>query len=205
MKRIEANIINPSGSDSFIFKPNTDSHISSILIKKICHAAEISMAELVRRRNALHPDDKTTPQNLSNKLSRDSLKLAEFIELVNIAGFTMVFEEVEKNTQLVDLQGKPLRSKPDEPETAKEPIAEKSKTFTDLLMDGYCEIKAINFKSAIVAGARCEEAAKWIEANLKEFDYDETQEIMLYLAAARQFKVKIKPISADSSRAFNMI
>lgn len=174
-------------------------------MKQVCYSAEISLAELVRRRNALHPDDKTTPQNLSNKLSRDSLKLAEFIELVNIAGFTMVFEEVEKNTQLVDLQGKPLRSNPDEPETAKEPIAEKSKTFTDLLIDGYCEVKAINFKSAIVAGAKCEEAAKWIEANLKEFDYDETQEIMLYLAAARQFKVKVKPISADSSREFNMI
>lgn len=175
-------------------------------MKQVCYSAEISLAELVRRRNALHPDDKTTPQNLSNKLSRDSLKLAEFMELVNCAGFNMVFEEKEEdNKGLVDLQGKPLRSKPDEPETTKEPIAEKSKTFTDLLMDGYCEVKAINFKSAIVAGARCEEAAKWIEANLKEFDYDETQEIMLYLAAARQFKVKVKPISADSSREFNMI
>lgn len=175
-------------------------------MKQVCYSAEISLAELVRRRNALHPDDKTTPQNLSNKLSRDSLKLAEFMELVNCAGFNMVFEEKEEdNKGLVDLQGKPLRSKPDEPETAKEPIAEKSKTFTDLLIDGYCEVKAINFKSAIVAGARCEEAAKWIEDNLKEFNYDETQEIMLYLAAARQFKVKVKPISADSSREFNMI
>lgn len=187
-------------------KIEESTNISYDLMKQVCYSAEISLAELVRRRNALHPDDKTTPQNLSNKLSRDSLKLAEFMELVNCAGFNMVFEEKEEdNKGLVDLQGKPLRSKPDEPETTKEPIAEKSKTFTDLLMDGYCEVKAINFKSAIVAGARCEEAAKWIEANLKEFDYDETQEIMLYLAAARQFKVKVKPISADSSREFNMI
>lgn len=189
-----------------ISKIEESTNISYDLMKQVCYSAEISLAELVRRRNALHPDDKTTPQNLSNKLSRDSLKLAEFMELVNCAGFNMVFEEKEEdNKGLVDLQGKPLRSKPDEPETAKEPIAEKSKTFTDLLIDGYCEVKAINFKSAIVAGAKCEEAAKWIEANLKEFDYDETQEIMLYLAAARQFKVKVKPISADSSREFNMI
>ena len=168
-------------------------------MKQVCYSAGISLAELVRRRNALHPDDKTTPQNLSNKLSRDSLKLSEFLELVDCAGFRLVFEEVEPAEGLVDLQGNPLTPK------STETNLDKSKTFSELLMDGYCEVKSTNFKSAIVAGAKCEEAAKWIEANLKEFDYDETQEIMLYLAAARQFKVKVKPISADSSREFNMI
>ena len=173
--------------------------ISYDIMKQVCYSAGISLAELVRRRNALHPDDKTTPQNLSNKLSRDSLKLSEFLELVDCAGFRLVFEEVEPAEGLVDLQGNPLTPK------STETNLDKSKTFSELLMDGYCEVKSTNFKSAIVAGAKCEEAAKWIEANLKEFDYDETQEIMLYLAAARQFKVKVKPISADSSREFNMI
>lgn len=202
MKRIEADVINPPGSEGFTFKHTTENHISSILIKKICAAANITMAELVRRRNELHPTDKTTPQNLSNKLSRDSLKLAEFIELVNCAGFNMVFEEKEDNKGLVDLQGNPLKAETKSNVDSESP---KPKSFTDLAMDGFCEVKSINFKSAIVAGARCEDAAKWIEDNLKEFNYDETQEIMLYLAAARQFKVKVKPISADSSREFNMI
>ncbi len=173
--------------------------ISYDIMKQVCYSAGISLAELVRRRNALHPDDKTTPQNLSNKLSRDSLKLSEFLELVDCAGFRLVFEEVEPAEGLVDLQGNPLTPK------STETNLDKSKTFSELLMDGYCEVKSTNFKSAIVAGAKCEEAAKWIEENINNFDYDETQEIMLYIAAARQFKVKVKPISADANTEFNMI
>lgn len=199
MKRIEVNI------DEYTTGA-TQPRISYNLIKKLCHSAEISMAELVKRRNELHPNDKTTPQNLSNKLSRDSLKLSEFIELANCAGFKMIFEEIEKDNRLLDLQGNPLTSESHkEPEEKATIEQEKQKTFTELLTDGFCEVQSQNFESAIVAGTKCEKAARWIEANLKEFDYDETQEVMLYIAAARQFKVKVKPISSNPQRNIQMI
>ena len=62
------------------------------LIKYLCGYAGITMAELVRRRNELYPDHQTTPQNLSNKLYRGSLKLTEFFEYSEIAGIKIIFE-----------------------------------------------------------------------------------------------------------------
>ena len=65
---------------------------SKAAIKYLCGLSGVSMAELVRRRNELHPTDKTTQQNLSNKLSRDSLRFTEFIELANCVGYNISFE-----------------------------------------------------------------------------------------------------------------
>lgn len=202
MKRIEANIINPYGSDGFIIKPNIDGHISSILIKKICHAAEITMAELVRRRNELHPTAQTTPQNLSNKLYRDTLKLSEFIELVNCAGYNVVFEEIEKDKTLRDLQGNPLSqaetisdSQPhrkDEP-----PIIRVQKTFDELLEEDFTEVSTINFDSAIIAGKNCGEAATWIEEQLSA-DISQSKELLIYARATKKYGVKIRPISENA-------
>lgn len=203
MKRIEANIINPYGSDGFIIKPNIDGHISSILIKKICHAAEITMAELVRRRNELHPTAQTTPQNLSNKLYRDTLKLSEFIELVNCAGFKIIFEEITQDKTLVDFQGNPIKpelekisdSKPrrrDEPR-----IAPVQKSFDELVEEDFTEVSTINFDSAIVAGKQCNEAAQWIEEQLSS-DISQSKELLVYARATKKYGVKIRPVGKNT-------
>lgn len=62
------------------------------LIKYLCGYAGITMAELVRRRNELYPNNQTTPQNLSNKLYRGSLRVTEFLEFSEIVGIKIVFE-----------------------------------------------------------------------------------------------------------------
>ena len=203
MKRIEANIINSYGSDGFIIKPNIDGHISSILIKKICHAAEITMAELVRRRNELHPTAQTTPQNLSNKLYRDTLKLSEFIELVNCAGFNLVFEEIQKDNTLRDLQGNPLKSQAEtisdsQPHRKDEPpIIRAQKTFDELLEEDFTEVSTINFDAAIVAGKNCNEAAEWIKKQLSN-DISQSQELLIYARATKKYGVKIRPIGENT-------
>lgn len=184
-------------------------HTSYDIVKQICFSQQITLAELVRRRNLRHPDEKTTPQNLSNKLSRDSLKLSEFFELVDCAGYHNIsFVDYENDNQLLDLQGNPLISKKnnsEDKESKKETSEqEKPKTFSDYLTEGFCEVRSQNFESAIVAGAKCEEAARWIEDNLNEYDYDETQEVVLYLAAAREYKIRVKPIS-NSARKIEML
>lgn len=215
MKRIEANIVNPYGSEGFKFQPNTSGNVSSILIKKLCHSAEISMAELVRRRNELHPNDKTTPQNLSNKLSRDSLKLAEFIELANCAGFNVVFEEIEKDNRLLDLQGNPLSAETTEIEMdvvnesmprSKEitPIRQTTKSFDELLAEGYCESKTVNLGLVIIAGAKCKEAAQWIAEHLTS-DMDDLRERMTFARANRKFNVKWKHIEKNLAILLGLI
>ena len=189
----------------------TNKQVTYSIIKALCHAKQISMAELVRRRNTLHPDEPTTPQNLSNKLSRDTLKVTEFLELLNIMGYDRVIcVESPTNKGLVDYAGNPLKRETqptnDSPVEPQKRLIESQvqKSYAELIAEGYCEVKTINFQSAIVAGKLCEDAAAWIESNL--FDgMDETQEVVLYLAASRQFQVKVKPVSSDPTKEYFMI
>lgn len=187
MKRFEINnndLVNPSYT----------------LIKKLCYAAEISMAELVNRRNALHPTAPTTPQNLSGKLKRDSLKLSEFIELTNCAGFKIIFEEITQDKTLVDFQGNPIKpqmekisdSKPHRRDEAR--IVPVQKSFDELLEEDFTELTSINFESALVAGKQCNEAAAWIEEQLST-DISQSKELLLYARASKMYGVKIRPVS----------
>lgn len=211
MKRIKVNI-------DELATGATQPRISYNLIKKLCHSAEISMAELVKRRNELHPTEKTTPQNLSNKLARDSLKLSEFIELANCAGFNMVFEEIEKDNQLRDLNGNLLSSKQKETESEMDivnefvprpkeyikPIRQTTKSFDELLEEGYCESITVNLGLVIIAGEKCKEAAQWIAEHLSN-DMDDLQERMMFARANRKFNVKWKHIERNMAILLGLI
>ena len=186
-----------------VINNNDFSNPSYTLVKKLCHAAEISMAELVNRRNALHLTAQTTPQNLSGKLKRDSLKLSEFIELVNCAGYNVVFEEIEKDKTLRDLQGNPLKSQAEtisdsQPHRKDEPpIIRAQKTFNELLEEDFTEVSTINFDAAIVAGKNCNEAAEWIKEQLSN-DISQSQELLIYARATKKYGVKIRPIGENA-------
>ena len=85
-------------------------------------------------------------------------------------------------------------------ETQHEP--KKDKAFVDLLIEGYADYKSVNFQYVIIAGAKAQEAAQWITENLDN-EFDETQEIMLLIAANRQFGVNCKPIA--EGKTFRMV
>ena len=190
MKRFEINnndLVNPSYT----------------LIKKLCYAAEISMAELINRRNSLHPTAQTTPQNLSGKLKRDSLKLSEFIELVNCAGFKIIFEEISQDKTLVDFKGQPIKPEFEKISESKsrrrdEPrIVFVQKSFDELLEEDFTEVSTINFDAAIVAGKNCNEAAEWIKEQLSN-DISQSQELLIYARATKKYGVKIRPIGENA-------
>jgi len=46
-----------------------------------------TLTDIVKEMNKLHPNEPTTSQNISNKLTRGTLKYSEAREIANIIGF----------------------------------------------------------------------------------------------------------------------
>lgn len=170
------------------YATHLDKPVSRLIVNEMLNQRNLSLTAAVKKLNEKFPEHKTTTQNVSNKLARNSMRIYEIAQLAMACDFKLV---------LVGEQNHQYQSTISNPQKQNSITVEhqKSKSFTELLSDGYCEVKTLNFKSAIVAGEKSEEAAKWIEENLID-DMDETQEVMLYLSATRQFGIKVKPVSA---------
>lgn len=57
-------------------------------IKSYIAASGWSLVDIVAKMNETRPDDeKTTPQNISNKLTRGTIKYSEVKEIASIIGF----------------------------------------------------------------------------------------------------------------------
>ena len=164
---------------------NKDDSIAYFLVKRLIKEAGLNITKVVRMMNEAHPEHKTTTQNLCNKLSRDTLKVSEFLEIIELCGYNFSFEKIGSG-----------ETKETQPETKTE------KTYTELLLEGYADCKSVNFQSILIAGAKAQEAAQWIIDNLDN-EFSETQEIMLLIAANRQFGVNCKPIA--EGRTFRMV
>lgn len=168
------------------FPPNESEsdNITRMLMKMLLKDSGLSLTKAVKKLNERFPEHKTTTQNISNKLARDTIKFQEFRELADVCGYELSLDRIRQEQP----KRKPITDTPE-------------KTYNELLLDGYADCASVNFDSIIIAGANAEQAAKWIVDNL-DSEFDETQEIILLLAASRQFKVKCKPIA--EGRNFEM-
>lgn len=62
-------------------------------IKSYIAASGWSLVDIVTKMNESRPEDeKTTPQNISNKLTRGTIKYSEVKEIADIIGFKIVWE-----------------------------------------------------------------------------------------------------------------
>lgn len=162
-------------------------NITRMLMKMLLKDSGLSLTKAVKKLNEIHPEHKTTTQNISNKLARDTLKFQEFRELAEVCGYQIALNKIGQTH---------LKQQPKSKEVYY------NKTYNDLLIDGYADCESINFDLIIIAGANAEQAAKWIKENLDE-ELNETQEIMLMIAANRQFGVNCKPVA--KGRNFQML
>ena len=67
------------------------------LLKDMLREQGVTLAELSDRHNRENLDVSTTPQNISNKLTRDTVKLKEFILFSGLLGYDVEF--VNKSSQ----------------------------------------------------------------------------------------------------------
>ena len=71
--------------------PTTDNSIRNE-IKSYIAASGWSLVDIVAKMNDSRPaDEQTTPQNISNKLTRGTIKYSEVKEIAEIIGFKVVW------------------------------------------------------------------------------------------------------------------
>lgn len=54
-----------------------------------------TMTDIVKKMNEQHPENPTTTQNISNKLSRGTIKYSEVKEIAAIIGYEIVWKKTE--------------------------------------------------------------------------------------------------------------
>ena len=66
------------------------------MIKKLLSDCDITLKEVVTEMNKRHPEDPTTPQNITNKLARQTIKFKEVMEIADIVGYEVKFVKAQK-------------------------------------------------------------------------------------------------------------
>ncbi len=136
------------------------------IVKELMEHKKTNISRVVRKRNELFPEEKTTSQNLCNKLSRDTLKVTELFELVNLLGYNISFHSEENDI-------------------VKTPIFSEENGFISLSQEGYSIIEGVNFRYIIVVGKRADEAAKWIGEQLKNITVDADELLLVYMSSKK--------------------
>lgn len=167
MIKINNSVFEYEGNDTF----------SYMLFKWLIKEAGLNLKSAIEKFNAAYPEEKTTPQNISNKLTRDSMKLNEFVKFAEVFGYTIYFDD----GKIPMNQAEP-----------KKELRYVNMTFYDLLAEGFTAVNSINFKTVIVVGAYAEKAAEYIESNLTE-GMSEPEELLLLVKAKKEFGVDCKP------------
>lgn len=62
-------------------------------IKSYISKSGWTLTDIVKVLNERHPDEPTTTQNISNKLTRGTIKYAEVKEIADIIGFTIEWNQ----------------------------------------------------------------------------------------------------------------
>ena len=169
MIKINNSVFEYEGNDTF----------SYMLFKWLIKEAGLNLKTAVEKFNAAYPDEQTTPQNISNKLTRDSMKLNEFMKFAEVFGFTIYFDD-----------GKIPANQPEQKKDLKP-----NQNYYELLIAGFTSCKSINCKAVIIAGANAQAAAEWIESNLTD-GMSEPEELLLLVSAKQEFNVDCKPVIA---------
>lgn len=66
-------------------------------IKSYIAASGWTLVDIVKKMNESRlEEEKTTPQNISNKLTRGTIKYSEVKEIAEIIGFKITWEQIEK-------------------------------------------------------------------------------------------------------------
>lgn len=163
-----------------IFEYNGEDTFCYILFKWIAREAGYNLKSAIDKFNEVYPNAKTTPQNISNKLARDSMKLNEFMKFAEVLGYTIYFDD-----------GKiPILSDP------KREYKVVSYNFYELLGEGFTSVDSPNFGDVLIVGASADTAAEYIKANLTD-GMSETDELLMLAKAQKEFGVECKPCLVD--------
>lgn len=68
-------------------------------IKMVITAEKTTLKKVMEEINARHPDKTTTPQAITNKLAKKTIRLDEVIEIMDILGYDVVFRSRKDDSE----------------------------------------------------------------------------------------------------------
>lgn len=162
-------------------------------IKTMLKDSGLNLTKIAEELNQRYPDDKTSQQNISNKLSRGTIKFSEVIDIADICGYDVVFRKRSESFELI--------------KAAHEHSDGKSKTLNQIIesvnfdYDNLFDTKLFEghnfangkFYSFIVVGAAHTDASETFQT-MTELSSTNIEEIMIAEQCGKKFDVIIKPV-----------
>ena len=68
-------------------------------IKTVIASESTTLKDVVSIMNERHPNDTTTPQNLTNNLARKTIRFDEVSEIMDILGYDIIFRSRKEPTK----------------------------------------------------------------------------------------------------------
>lgn len=140
-----------------------DKSLARGYVQKMLDFCHLSVSTLVRELNNRYPDKNTTVQNLSNKITRGTLRDYEIAQIANICGFTLKLEAVKQVFHQDNAlpAGNETPSLPAKNEIAQSDSQERptNKEMLDRISIGYTSIISQNFGVVVFAGENATRAA----------------------------------------------
>lgn len=76
-------------------------NITKKIIKEFLNSANLSMKQMIEIVNAANPNAPTTTQNFSNKLTKETLRLKEVLQILDACGYELTIHKIdEEPTQI---------------------------------------------------------------------------------------------------------
>lgn len=140
-----------------------DKSLARAYVQKMLDFCHLSVSMLVRELNNRYPDKNTTVQNLSNKITRGTLRDYEIAQIANICGFTLKLEAVKQvfnqdNTLSASNETPNLKVK-DEITASDSQERPTNEEMLDRISIGYTSILSQNFGVVVFAGENATRAA----------------------------------------------
>lgn len=200
------------------FEYKGDNTFAYHFFKALVKDAGLNLTSAVGKFNKVYPDLKTTPQNVSNKLTRDSIRFTEFVKFADVLGYEInlvsaknhaheddsTVEPVvtEKRTSsdnaIREPYSRPRRAKIDADKAGREKMNEL--VFAQAVNEGCVSVTSNNFGEVIFAGKRAEEVADFYSDSVAKYEADELTEageVLLLLHLRNQFNIHFKLLDRE--------
>lgn len=150
------------------------------LLRMMLDESGLSLSKAVKRMGELHPDIKTSTQNISNKLARDSINFSEFMALADACGYDVSFDKVSDNTE------------PKKQTTTNKIEQHANTTFDDKLIEGMADYQSIYYGLVVIAGENALTAAQFIKENVNP-EMSKKEELYFLMYLRHQFNIEWQP------------
>lgn len=157
--------------------------IAKDYISQMLKASNLTLTRVNKLINQRYPEYQSTTQNLSNKISRGSLRDYEIAQIASVCGFTL---QLSNNDTLA------LQDKPAETTLSRNPSANDKESIRLIVSEGYTTEASPNFGVIVFAGQSSGEAAEYYQGSVNA-DTNAIDELAIIAMAEKKYKVIAKP------------